>query len=404
MGDAPRSTGSVVSIRRSVLPFCLTLGTAFFLTGCATSLYLAKLGRGQAKILLNSRSVETVLKDPATEESIKDKIKLVIEAKKYGEKVIGLAETSSFQKFYHVEGSSLLYVVTASPKDRLEPYQWWFPITGRVTTKGFFSREDALREGERLERKGLDVFVQGAQAYSTLGWFKDPIFSTTLRYEPAVVVHVVLHELTHSTIFFKDQFDFNEQIAYFVGAQGAVDFMGTKYGVGSAIQKRAIGLLEDGIVFSRFMRGLFRELKELYARPLSPKVKLENREVLFLKAKERFRALKKSLKTDLYLGFEAVKLNNAAVLAFARYVADIEQIERVYERLDKNLRKTVAFLEEIEKSGVTDPQTFLARWLKVAELKRSISDGHAMSVRRSGFPVREKRAELIQLVVRDLDE
>ncbi|NIS71958.1 MAG: hypothetical protein GTO12_24435 [Proteobacteria bacterium] len=380
MGYPARSTRVIRRVLPRALAFCLILSTFLYFSGCATSLYLAKLGRGQARVILGSRSIGSVLEDPAVDESIKEKIRLVVEAKTYGEERIGLAKTSNFQRFYHVEGSSLLYVVSACPKDRLEPYQWWFPITGRVTVKGFFSQKDAIREKEKLERKGLDVFVQGAQAYSTLGWFKDPIFSTSLNYDRALVVHVVLHELTHNTVFFKDQFDFNEQIAFFVGGQGAVDFIGVKFGNASPLQKRAMGLIEDGVLFSRFIGEVFQKLKNFYSRPVSPAVKVRDREILFREAKEVFKILKKQLKTDRYLGFEEVKLNNAAILALSRYVADIEQIQRLYEELDRDLTRTVAFFKEIQKAGVKDPHDYVMRWLKARGLEGSIHEGEDLSV------------------------
>jgi predicted aminopeptidase len=375
MKHRAKSPRAIVIILPKLAAFFLIFPSVLHLSGCATSLYLAKLGLGQAKIVLHSRSVDSVLKDSAIEDSLKDKIELSIEAKTYGEKEIGLVETSNFSKFYQVEGSSLLYVVSACPKDRLESYQWWFPITGRVTAKGFFSYEDAIRESEKLEGKGLDVFIQGAQAYSTLGWFRDPIFSTTLHHDPAIIVNVIIHELTHNTVFFKNHLDFNEQIAFFVGGQGAIDFTGTKFGVGSHLQKRAIGILEDGVLFGRFINGVFEKLRILYSQSVSWEVKVQQRESVFREAKKEFKALKERFKTDFYLEFEKVTLNNAAVLAFGRYVADIEQIRGVYERLDRDLRRTVEFFKDIEKAGIKNPQGYVTRWLEKKKSDESISPG-----------------------------
>lgn len=401
------AAGSFSSIGRFTLnafalPFAIA--SVFYLSGCSTSLYLAKLGWGQAKILVHSRPNEVVLNDPAVKESIREKISLVMEVKIYGEKQIGLAKTSSFLRFYQVEGSYLLYVVSASPKDRLEAYQWWFPITGRVTTKGFFNYEDALRERRGLESKGLDVFIQGAQAYSTLGWLKDPIYSTMLSHDPAMVANVVIHELTHATVFFRNQLDFNEQIANFVGGQGAIDFTGAKFGEGSLLQKRAMGLLEDGVLFAKFMKGVYQKLNDLYSRPVSLAVKLQEREVVFLEMKEEFKCLKRQFKTDFYLGFEEVKLNNAVVLAFGRYIANIEQIRRVYEKLGKDLKRTVAFFKKIKKSGIKDPQDYVSRWLRERESEESISLGQDLPIGSSLISGHEKRVELILLILRQVDK
>ena len=339
------------------------VAAGFTFSGCATPVYLAKLGWGQAGIILHTKPKDAVLDDPAVDPSVKEKIGLVLEAKAYGEEKIGLAETSNFLGFYQVQGPCLLYVVSACPKDRLESHHWWFPITGKVTTKGFFRHDDALREKRKLEGKGLDVFVQGAQAYSTLGWFKDPVFSTMLAQDRAVLVNVVIHELTHATVFFKDQLDFNEQIAHFVGCQGAVDFSGVRFGPGSPDQERAEGIMDDGILFARFMRSVCRRLSDLYTQPLPLTFKLEERENIFREVKQEFERLREQFRTDFYLGFEDVRLNNAVILAMARYVANIEQIQKIYEALEKDLRKTVAFFKQLEKENVSDPEGYLSTWL-----------------------------------------
>ncbi len=380
MGHRARSFRSIDRFPLNALVFLFAIAFLSSLPGCSTPLYLVKLGWGQARIIAHSRPNEAVLEDPDVGESIKEKIRLVMETKIYGEEQIGLAKTPSFLRFYPVKGPAILYVVSASPKDRLEPYQWWFPVTGRVTTKGFFSYQDALREREKLEGKGFDVFVQGAQAYSTLGWLKDPIYSTMLSHDPATVVNVVVHELTHATVFFKNQLDFNEQIANFVGGQGAIDFTGAKFGEGSLVQKRAMALLEDGVVFAQFMKGVNLRLKGLYAQPVSLAEKLREREVVFLELKEEFAALRTRLKTDSYLGFEGVRLNNAAILAFGRYVTHIEQIQKVYENLDRDLKRTVSFFKEMKKSRIKDPKGYVARWLRERESKQPVSRGQDLFV------------------------
>jgi predicted aminopeptidase len=355
---------------RPILSLFLTV-SVFSLFGCASPIYLAKLGWGQAKIVVYSRSNTKVLDDPAVDESIKEKIRLVLDAKNYGEREIGLARTSNFLRFYPVEGPSLLYVVSASRKDRLESYQWWFPITGTVTAKGFFDYEDAAGEKDRLQGKGLDVFIQGARAYSTLGWLKDPIFSTMIDLDSAMIANVVIHELTHATVFFKNRLDFNEEIATFVGGQGAIDFAGARFGEGSFAQKQARGFVQDSILFATFIKQVYQRLDDLYASPLPLTEKLRERESVFLQAKNEYRAMKERFETDFYLGFEALKLDNAVILALGRYIANIEQIQQVHEKLGRDLRRTVAFFKEIEDSGTKKPQEYLGNWLKKQGVEES---------------------------------
>jgi len=391
MGHGKRPLRSIARFPLSIVIIPSALACVLFFAGCSTSVYLVKLGWGQARVVVRSRSNERILNDATLDASTKEKIRLVMEVKAYAEKHIGLDKTSNYSTFYRVEGPALLYVVSASQRDRLEPCEWWFPITGSVTSKGFFDREDAIREREKLEKKGLDVFVQGAQAYSTLGWFRDPIFSTMLDQDPAMVVNVVIHEMTHATVFFKNQFDFNEQIATFVGGQGAIDFTGARFGRGSSSRRQAEGLMHDSVLFATFMRDLYDRLHALYNRPDPMATKLQEREVIFLEAKNTFRALRKYLKTDFFLGFEEVKLNNAAVLALGRYIANIEHIQGVYEKLGKDLKKTVAFFKEMEKSGIEDPQAYIVNWLRERGTEASNPDGQRTSRQACHWVLAERK-------------
>ena len=180
-----------------------------FLTACGNVLYLSKLGWHQSFITFHSVPVEEVLKDESTSAQWKEKIGFIQEVMGYGQKKLGLKKTKSYSNFFEVKGP-ILYVVTASEKDRLQLYTWNFPVTGRVTYKCFFTKEGVLKEKQFLEKKELDTFVQQVGAYSTLGWLRDPIFSSMMEWNHVALVNLILHEMTHATVYFKDETDFNE--------------------------------------------------------------------------------------------------------------------------------------------------------------------------------------------------
>src|SRR4030043_776912 len=205
---------------------------SFSLAGCGNLLYLSKLGWHQSSITFHSVPVQEVLENERVDPETKEKIRLVQEVKRYGEKELGLTRTESYSKYCEVKGP-VLHVITASEKDCLQLYHWNFPITGTVTYKSYFTKEGVLKEKRFLEGKGYDTFVQQAGAYSTLGWLKDPIFSSMLQWDEATLANLILHEMTHTSIYFKGQTDFNEQMATFVGNQGAIHFLINKYGGGS---------------------------------------------------------------------------------------------------------------------------------------------------------------------------
>ena len=332
------------------------------LSGCSTVVYVTRLGLGQAKVLLFSRSNEEVFKDPSVSQNTKDRIKFVLEVKQYAEKEIGLKKTGNYSSYFKVDGQGLLYVISACPKDSLTPYQWNFPIVGRMSYKGFFSVKEVQKERERLERAGFDTYMGRALAYSTLGWFKDPIFSSVLDRTRAIVAQIVIHELTHTTLFIEDHLDFNEQMATFIGNQGAISFFSERYGKDSPDYWNARNMFDDELIFGKFIEDICESLRELYSSSLSRERKLQLRERIFQKVKEDFRGLKVKLKTRLYFGFEDEALNNATLLSYWQYIGGLELFKGLYRLLDEDLKKVITFLEEVERSG-GDPRELVQRRL-----------------------------------------
>ncbi len=352
--------GALRGIEQRIIGIVLFL--LVVLSGCTTGAYVARLGFGQAKVLLLSRPNEAILKDPSISRETKDRIRFVLEVKQYAEERIGLKKTGNYSRYFEVGEKALLYVVSACPKDSLKPYQWKFPLVGKMSYKGFFGLNEARKEREKLERAGFDTCLRQASAYSTLGWFKDPIFSTMLDQKRAIIAQIVIHELTHTTIFIRDHLDFNEQMASFMGDQGAIDFFSERYGKDSPDYHDARTILEDDIVFGEFIDDICTDLRRLYSMDVSKEKKLELRERVFQEAKEGFRGLKEKLKTPLYLGFEDEGLNNAVLLSYWQYIGGLELFKELYHCLGQDLGRMNAFLKDVERSG-EDPRELVQRRL-----------------------------------------
>jgi predicted aminopeptidase len=342
--------------------FLLLTIASLSLTGCGNLLYLSKLGWHQSLITFHSVPVQEVLENEGVSRETKEKIRFIQEVKRYGEEKLGLTRTESYSKYFEVK-SPVLHVITASEKDCLELYHWDFPITGKVTYKSFFTKEGVLKEKRFLETKGYDTFVQQAGAYSTLGWLKDPIFSSMLQWDKATLANLILHEMTHTTVYFKGQTDFNEQIATFVGNRGAIDFLIEKYGKESKEVVEAIYNQEDDLLFSRWIDQTCQQLSNFYAREISRDEKLRGREELFQRLKEDFREKMVSFKTEGYKNFEKVDINNAVLLAYRRYIHRLKNFQALYEYLGNDLRRIIDFLKEIRASR-EEPSSYLERWMK----------------------------------------
>jgi predicted aminopeptidase len=335
----------------------------FFLAACANTLYVGKLAWGEAQILGGAVPNDEVLRDKGVNEKIKDGIRLVQAVKEFSQERLGLRADGTYETFYRVKGDALIHLVSACPKDRLEPYTWRFPIVGRVEYKGFFSKRDALKEIEKLEKEGLDTCLQQAIAFSTLGWFGDPLYSTVLDYQPAVIVDLIIHELVHNTVYFQGETDFNEQIASLIAEKGSLMFIEERFGRQSPSYQLALDLARDEELMASFFEDLYQALKGVYAQDLARSEKLRIREEIFARWQQRLVELNKQLKVER-AAEPRERLNNAVVLAYRRYLPSTASLlQEAYEALGNDVPALVELLLTIKKSKES-PYLFLQRWLK----------------------------------------
>jgi predicted aminopeptidase len=335
-------------MRRSLKIFLPLL--CFLLTGCGNLFYFSKLGWHQSFITFQSVPVQEVLRDETLEDEAKKKIHIIQEVNRYGEERLGLRRTGSYTKYFEVK-RPILHIITASEKDRLHLYHWNFPVIGKMTYKSFFTLEGALKEKGVLERRGYDTYLQQAAAYSTLGWLKDPIFSTMLKWDEPTLANIILHEMAHATVYFKGETDLNEQLATFIGNQGSINFLTEKYGSGSKEVALAIDYQGDDLLFSKWIDQAYKRLSEFYDRPVSREERVRGREEIFQSIQEKFTEMQDQFKTDCYKDFGGKRLNNAVLMAYRRYFHHLDRFEALYESLGKNLKKVVEFFKEIKFSG-----------------------------------------------------
>ena len=335
--------------RSQVAKVLFSVPLFFALAGCSSFLYLSNLGWHQGQIAYYSSPIEEVLARGEVDEQVKDKIRLIQAVKQYGEEHLGLRPTKSYTTYYELKGP-ILNVVTACEKDRLELRTWRFPVVGEVTYKGFFTEEGAERERERLEEEGLDTFVQPVGAYSTLGWMRDPIFSSMLRWSPATLANVILQEMTHGTVYFKGATNLNERIATFVGNKGAIRFTLETYGPESKEYLQAVSVQEDDLLFSLWVERACDKLSFLYGRDIPREEKIRERQEILQLMKGEFLDLRGKFKTKAYADLETMEINNAVLLAHRRYLRRLDALEGLYEDGGQDLRKVVAFLKEAQVS------------------------------------------------------
>lgn len=307
----------------------------------------------QSKILLARRPIEEVIQDPTTDREESRKLQLVLEARAFASE-LSLDPGGSFTQYADIGKDTLAWVVMGSKKDSFTLYTWWFPIVGTVPYKGFFDLQGARQQAEKLEAEGYETSVRGTEAFSTLGWFNDPVMSTTLKNSPTRIVNTVLHESVHSTVWIPDNVSFNESLANFVGTRAAVSFFKRRLGaVGSkdinlTDATKAVSQAEDDYRFSMefadSVTNAFKQLSILYQRQdITSEQKIRERQGLFDGAMGPFRSR--------YPKVPALRqLNNADLLQSTIYMTELRLFERLYKECDENWPRFLSRIVEIKSS------------------------------------------------------
>lgn len=337
------------------------------LSGCQIS-YLAKSGYGQMSLLSKRVPISEVLDKDNVSQEQKAKLLLAQEARIFAEKNLHLTSTKNYTTYVDLGRPYVTYVVSAAPKWELKHYQWSYPFMGEMPYKGFFNEQDAEEENQDLQTKNLDTYLRGVSAYSTLGWFEDPLLSSMLRYDDYDLVNTVIHETVHATIYIKKAADFNERLATFLGNKGTELFYLQKEGPSSNTLKKVQLENEDQKLFSKFISTELKELETWYKQVPANEKSEEARQKRIDQIKEKFVSeIKPQLKTSSLQKFSGAKLNNARLLIYKTYMQDLEDFEKLYELLDKDFSLFIQKCKSLEKAD--DP----AKQLKdlIANLKKN---------------------------------
>jgi len=318
--------------------------------GCRPG-YVIDAGLGQWRLLNDSRPLEELSKEGALTKRELATVDLILDIKRFGEMEIGLKKTANYQDLYVGPSLSHFFVLSASPKDRLQLETWWFPIIGRIPYLGFFHKENALEEQRNLQSQGLDTYLRTSTAYSTLGWFRDPIVPDMLTYRPARIAEIVLHELTHSTIYEKGQTAFNEGLAVLVGIVGAELYCKNRWGAGNPEAVLASDTVHDQRLFSDFLGRFLDRLSTDYQEARSPEDLSRIRTRMFELGIDQFRALSPEFRTDRFSSFDQAELNNAYLSTLGLYFRSYSDFEALYRACGNDLKITIALCRSLAASG-----------------------------------------------------
>ena len=325
--------------------------------------YLARAGWAEARILWRRHPIAALAADSATDARTKAKLQLVLAARGYAADSLHLNARQSFTTYSALDRDTLVLVVSAAYRDTLAFYSWWFPIVGRVPYKGFFRPADAIAEARRLDAAGYDTVVRPAQAFSTLGFFNDPLLSTTLAEDSASLANTVIHELLHNTFYARGESAFNESFANFVGARGSERFFSARGD--SANTARARLDWEREKFLGRFWSGVYHELDSAFrAHPGDRAARLAARDTIFARAREHFtRDVLPNVPGLPPGGRMTLRLDNAILMSRRLYRTGLDDFDAVYAREGSDLNRAVSKVIELARARPDDPFAAVREWV-----------------------------------------
>ncbi|MDR0400844.1 MAG: aminopeptidase [Treponema sp.] len=346
----------------------LILGAGFLFSGCYTLAQgVTLLGYLARAVPLEELAGVQAAKSAASPGEAEDAgarlfVERVREIRRFA-RDLGLKESANYTAYVELDRDYLAAVVSAAAADSFTTHEWWFPVVGRVPYKGFFNPAASRREGDKLRKKGLDVWIRGVDGFSTLGWFKDPLYSYMRNYSDYRLANLLIHELLHATVYLKGQSQFNEELAEFVGTEGARLYIEKKYGPESPEYRELADSEADTAAYVAYLRGLIAELEEVYQSPADREEKLARKAELIEQSQIRFgRDYDALFKGQAYRAFTDLPVNNAYLELYRLYYEGNSFYRDLYETSGRDLGRYIAAAKTLN-SRERDPKAALARAL-----------------------------------------
>jgi predicted aminopeptidase len=310
----------LLTLRSALAATILTTG----LTGCGIDYYFQSFA-GQADTLARARPIDEVVAT-TTDKRLAERLERTREIRAYASRELALPDNASYTRYADLGRPFVVWNVVATPPLSLVPRQWCYPIAGCVNYRGYFSEADAKAEAARLAALGDDVHIGGVPAYSTLGWFSDPVLSSFVRYPDTALARLVFHELAHQVAYVKDDSEFNESFASAVEEAGVARWIAAqaaspRHAALVAEQARSDRMRRE---FARLVRDARPKLAAIYAGPASDADKVAQKRSVFAAMRAAYdeaRAGDPGLSgfDRWFTGYEGRGPNNAALAAIALY-------------------------------------------------------------------------------------
>jgi predicted aminopeptidase len=321
--------------------------------GCSTVGYYTQAIGGQMELLRKSRPISDVLADPATTPELKTKLEHVVQIRNFASEALALPNNDSYRRYADLKRRFVVWNVFATPEFSVQAKEWCFPFAGCVGYKGYFAEADAKSEGEALRKKDFDVYVGGVPAYSTLGWFKDPVLNTFIRYPETEIARLIFHELAHQLIYVPGDSVFNESYASMVEEVGLERWLAHEHNT------ELLGQFErtqhERAVFKELVRTTRARLADVYASHAPAPQKRKEKAAAFAAMKVAYDKAK--AEDPGLIGYErwfSQAPNNASLSAIALYTDRVPAFRAILREEGDNLNRFYGRVRALAK--LTKPE------------------------------------------------
>ena len=353
----------MISRRTLVILTAVAAGVASLtLMSCSSIGYYSQAVTGHLKLMSDREPINELLKSESTDPELSKKLQTLVDARRFAIDTLKLPANKSYTTYAATGRDYVTWNVVAAEEFSLQPKTWCFPIAGCVNYKGYYKEQAAKDYAAVLAAERYDVTVGGATAYSTLGWFNDPVLDTMLRGGDIRYVGTLFHEMAHQVLYVKDDSNFNEAFASFVEQQGM------RIWLESRDENDRIGnyqaYLERSDDFNKLLQATQADLRKLYSQELDNEVKREQKKAVFEKMQESYVSLKQSW--DGYSGYDrwfSREINNARLLSVATYRKWVPAFEAIYNEQGKSMEDFYTAATKISELPKDERQDTLSAYL-----------------------------------------
>lgn len=320
---------------------------------------------GHLKLMSARQSIDELLAADDTDPELRRKLQTLIDARQYAVTALGLPENESYNTYVETGRRAITWNVVATKEFSMEPNTWCFPVAGCVNYRGYYDREDAEKFAASLADDSYDITIGGAAAYSTLGWFDDPVFDTMLRGEDLRYVGTLFHELAHQVLYVKDDSNFNEAFASFVEQVGVRKWLEDEQ-KSEQIEGYDASLAKAG-QFVELLKTTRERLLKLYEEPLATEAMREAKQQVFDNMLGEYDVLKASW--DGFKGYDGWfrrELNNARLISVATYRRYVPAFNAMYIEVGSDLQQFYELAEKVSALPAEERRAEMARYLEKA--------------------------------------